>query len=226
LTEKSNPVPINVDQGYSMWADSYVAESHNPLMEIEESSVINLLPKVKGKHCLDLACGTGRYMSILEKAGASLVVGTDKSFEMLKASSQDNLIQCAFHPLPFKNGAFDIIVCGLAVGHSSELTKTLAEASRVLKPGGALIYSDFHPFASLLGWQRTFKTDDSTTYALEHYTHLYQDHVQSCKLADLSIETVQEECLRERGQHQYAAVPVVLTILARKITDTNEDKSK
>lgn len=216
-SEKNDPMTISVIDGYALWAESYTAEAHNPLMEIEEMAVKSLLPEIQGKKCLDLACGSGRYLKWLKQKGARLVVGADLSIEMLKAAKSDSVVQSSFFPLPFADDTFDLIVCGLAVGHSPKLEQILCEATRVLRPQGILIYSDFHPFASLFGWQRTFSTNNNETYSLEHYTHLYQEHFNSCAKAGLIIEAVQEPLLGEHGPIEYAKIPVVLALRALKI---------
>lgn len=203
------PTPVNVHDGYALWAADYAAKAHNPLMALEETAVHTLLPSIQNKQCLDLACGSGRYLHWLQQNGAALALGTDLSWAMLQAAVAGPLLQCPFYPLPFADNSFDLIICGLAVGHSPDLARPLQAAARVLRPGGSLVYSDFHPFAALSGWERTFTAADGTTYALEHYTHLYQDHVQACASAGLHIEAVQEPMIDNQ-------IPVVLALRARK----------
>jgi malonyl-CoA O-methyltransferase len=213
---KRVPIPIDVQQGYALWAKSYAAEAHNPLMQIEEAALKSLVPEVSGKVCLDLACGSGRYLKWMRQNKARLALGCDASIEMLRMADVDGLVQSAFFPLPFADQAFDLIICGLAVGHSPDLMKVIAEASRVLRPSGTLIYSDFHPFASTLGWRRTFNASDGAQYALEHYTHFYQDHVAACNSAGLTIQAIKEPLAGEHGPAEYAHVPVVLVVKATK----------
>jgi malonyl-CoA O-methyltransferase len=213
------PVPVDVLAGYAHWAKSYPAKSHNLLMQLEEEAMLSLLPDPAGKICLDLACGSGRYIHHLLARLARAVVGVDYSADMLaqakESSSLFQLIRSPFLALPFAASSFDLITCGMAVGHEKDLARTLAEAARLLRPGGTIIYSDFHPFAALSGWQRTFTTANGRVYHLEHYIHLYQHHQQACRVAGLTIDGVLEP-LAKAVQPPFQEIPVVLVIRAGK----------
>ncbi|MFN8373233.1 MAG: methyltransferase domain-containing protein [Anaerolineae bacterium] len=87
----------------------------------------------------------------------------------------------------------DVILCGLALGHEKRLDVALSEIGRVLRPGGGYaLVSDFHPFMFLSGARRTFNAPDGTTYAVEHYAHLYADYHRAAWAANLLIEQVVE----------------------------------
>jgi malonyl-CoA O-methyltransferase len=210
--------------GYAQWAKNYPAQAHNPLMEIEERAMLSLLPDDLGSRvCLDLACGSGRYMRLMRSRRAQQVFGVDYSADMLvqAISSQftichSQLARSAFLALPFATATFDLIICGLGVGHERNLKQTIAEAARVLRVGGVFIYSDFHPFGTLSGWQRSFTTANGDTFHLEHYLHLYSDHHQACQAAGLTIDAILEATAGEHAPPGLQQVPVVLVIRAVK----------
>lgn len=218
--------------GYAYWAKNYPAEAHNPLMAVEERAMLSLLSDDLGdKVCLDLACGSGRYIHLLQTRQPKSVFGLDYSADMLTAANNPKsrerhvgeiqtpkLVRSPFKALPFSAASFDLITCGLAVGHEKNLYRTLAEISRVLRPRGVVIYSDFHPFGTLSGWQRSFTTENGDTYDLEHYLHLYSHHVQACRSAGLTITAVLEPVAGEHAPPGFQKMPVVLVIRAEKIT--------
>ena len=203
--------------------------------------MLSLLPaSLSGKSCLDLACGTGRYLLQLQAWHAGQVVGVDYSAEMLGqaistelsklndfpckrerplplagggwegvGSHNFQLIRAPFFPLPFNSNVFDLIICGLAVGHEKNLGAILNEAARALRPGGMLLYSDIHPAGTLAGWKRTFMGDNGVVFDLEHHLHRIDDHRQACLAAGLTIDTVLEPALDE-------GIPAVLVIRAVK----------
>ena len=181
---RAEPVELDVLDAYARWAGAYAPDAHNPLMQLEEQAVRELLPSADGRRLLDLACGSGRYLKQLAPA-AALAVGLDFSGPMLARAAELRrpLVQADLAALPLAASAFDLIVCGLAVGHLSDLSRCLSEMARVLAPGGVLIYSDFHPFGALLGWQRTFRAADGVQYAARHHVHLYQAHQAACRAA-------------------------------------------
>jgi malonyl-CoA O-methyltransferase len=204
------PAVLPVLDAYARWAASYPADAHNPFMCVEQRALLDLLPDVSGAVVLDLGCGTGRYLKIVRARGAAAAVGLDISPHMLRqAVAVTTAVACGdLASLPFRSGAAGIVICGLAVGHLQRLSGAIAEMGRVLKPGGTLLYSDFHPTAHLAGRRRLFEAN-GREYAVEHHAHLYPVHEAACAAADLDIDAVSEPAGSD-------GVPAVLVIRARK----------
>lgn len=252
-TFKPNKTKTTVDvvTGYARWAESYPAQPHNLLMEVEQQAMLSLIPvNLRDKVCLDLACGSGRYALLLRTRGARQVMAVDYSPHMLAQAqlvaegrgpgvrghgpgnkeqgthkelaihySPFSLSRTTFYPLPFADKSFDLITCGMAIGHELDLDRALAEAARVLRPGGLLIYSDFHPFIALAGGQRTF-SHHGQTYVLQHYLHRHTDHHRACQAAGLTLEAMLEPAIDGRVDVASHQMPVVLVIKAAKTRTT------
>jgi malonyl-CoA O-methyltransferase len=220
LRPTGQPRTVDVLTGYAHWAADYPAEAHNRLMQLEEAAMLSLLPDVAGCFCLDLACGSGRYLRLLRERQAGVVLGLDYSAHMLaqaqRVGRRGCLARTPFWPLPLADGAVELITCGLGVGHEPDLGRTLSEAGRVLRPGGTLLYSDFHPFAALAGRQRTFTARNGTVFILEHYVHLYGDHLAACQAAGLSLNAIVEPAALSHGAKGPAQAPLVLVLRANK----------
>jgi malonyl-CoA O-methyltransferase len=186
------------------------------MMELEQRAMLELLPDLAGKAVLDLACGSGRYLATLIERGASRVVGLDISPRMLARAKTNPcyLVQADLRWLPLVNSSFEVVVCGLAVGHVGDLCAVMAEVGRVLVSGGIVVYSDFHPLGSLAGWKRTFRAQDGRQYSVRHHTHLYADHHAACRAAGLVIEEVREPLIDFK--HKWRGCPAVMVIRARK----------
>ncbi len=101
----------------------------------------------RGKRCLDVGCGGGRYSFAMVLMGAASVVGMDVSDSGLedarRRGSALGLRRVAFQQgsvleLPFANGEFDFICCSGVLHHTVGIERGLAELYRVLKPGGSL----------------------------------------------------------------------------------------
>jgi malonyl-CoA O-methyltransferase len=209
-------IELEAKQAYAMWASTYFPQAHNPLMEIEQRAMLELLPEVAGKVALDLACGSGRYLAALIDRGASRAIGLDFSPNMLARAKMNSgyLVQADLRQLPLANASFDVVVCGLAVGHVDDLRGVIAEVGRVLIAGGVVVYSDFHPFGALIGWKRTFRAQNGREYVVRHYPHLYADHHAACRAAGLIVEEVREP--RIDFEHKWRGHPAVIVIRARK----------
>ncbi len=99
---------------------------------------------------LDLGTAAG-HAALALAPGAALVVGLDPAPAMLRearrlatARGVGNLaLTVAFaDPLPYRDGAFDVVTCRLAAHHFPDLPGALYEVERVLRPGGRLIVVD------------------------------------------------------------------------------------
>jgi SAM-dependent methyltransferase len=97
-----------------------------------------------GERVLDLCCGTGRLASLLP--GAGCIVGIDISAVALDIAARRHAAdaRCAFAgmeagTLGFPEAAFDRVLFVDAIEHVRDPARVLAEAARVLRPGGRLM---------------------------------------------------------------------------------------
>lgn len=199
-------------QAYALWAASYPPHAHNALMRAEETALLALLPPLEGLRVLDLACGTGRYARLAQARGAQ-VIGLDNSAAMLRAGALPLSVLASVEALPLATGSIDGVICALALGHLPSLVDPLAEISRVLRPGGWALLSDFHPYMVLAGAKRTFTAPDGRTYAVEHYLHSWSDYLAAATAAGLLFEAAAEPALDGSAE---TAPPVVLVVRLHK----------
>lgn len=99
----------------------------------------------------DLGCGTGGLLEALSPFVAG-VVGVDSSAAMLSAAkkrtarlSNVRLERGAMESLPLEDASLDAALVVLVLHHLPEPARAIAEASRVLKPGGRLVIMDMQP---------------------------------------------------------------------------------
>jgi len=186
------------DDPYASWAAGYPARAHNVLMTVEEAAMMSLVPTLEGLTVLDAGCGTGRYSRLLAGRGAREVVGIDRSPAMLAhACPELRGIRGRLSALPFTDGSFDLIVSGLVLPDIADLEPVVAEWSRVLKTGGAVLASTLHPRGGALGWTRTFDTPQGRR-TLAACWHSLDDLRAICTAHGLSIDAVLEPPLPSR----------------------------
>lgn len=108
-------------------------------------AILGALGPLDGRRVLDLGCGKGRFAGILAARGAR-VVGLDVSAAMLAGADGSSLhrVQGSARRLPFAPASFDAAVAVEVFEHldPAALDATLAEAARVLRPGGILVIVD------------------------------------------------------------------------------------
>jgi ubiquinone/menaquinone biosynthesis C-methylase UbiE len=64
----------------------------------------------------------------------------------------------------------DIIISTLVIGYIENLQEAFSEWNRVLKKGGEVLITDFHPDALLSGAKRSFK-HDGQLFLIKNYVH-------------------------------------------------------
>jgi SAM-dependent methyltransferase len=198
-------------EGYALWAETYPPWPHNPLMRAEQLAVEPIISAAAPARALDVGTGTGRYLPLLASAGARLVVGLDLSLPMLGRKAYGLPRVCADAcRLPFPDASFDLICSSLMVGDLEDLGAWLAEATRVLAPGGHLVYSDFHPSWTAERWRRTFRTADGRLFELSYFPHAIDEHLALLERAPFVVRTIREPRLAGRK------TPVVVVFHAVK----------
>jgi malonyl-CoA O-methyltransferase len=186
-------VQVPAREGYALWADTYPPQPHNPLMAAEQDVVGPIILAAAPRRALDVGTGTGRYLALLKSAGADFVVGVDLSLPMLEHRACRTPRVCGDAcRLPFAEGSFDLVCASLMVGDVPDLHPWIVEATRVLAPGGHLVYSDFHPSWSTHQWRRTFRCADGRQFELAYFPHSIDDHLERLERASLEIRTIRE----------------------------------
>jgi SAM-dependent methyltransferase len=187
---------VEAQPGYARWSETYDSPG-NPLIEIEQPVVWSIFDGVTPGVALDAACGTGRHARRLAELGHD-VVGVDGSPEML-AVAMRSIPQAVFHEgdlrsLPLESASIDLVVCALALEHVADLSKAVAELSRVLRSGGRMVLSDLHPSAVALGGVAYFQDAGGGAGVVRGYGHLHGDYLRAFGKAGLHVR----QCLEPR----------------------------
>ncbi|HSP06052.1 MAG TPA: class I SAM-dependent methyltransferase [Acidobacteriota bacterium] len=106
-----------------------------------------------GKMLLDVACGSGGpALRIAADTGCSVVgidvheaaISTANSLAAARGMTEraEFRLVNASGRLPFRDGSFDAVTCIDAINHLPERREVIAEWSRILKPGGRLLFTD------------------------------------------------------------------------------------
>ncbi len=86
---------------------------------------------------LDVGCGVKPYRTLL--AGVTRYLGIERPGTLTRSTVVDAWADAL--ALPFRDQAFDTVLCSEVLEHVPEPARLLAEAARVLRRGGALILS-------------------------------------------------------------------------------------
>lgn len=114
--------------------------------EVGQALLDKLPLNLSGLNVLDIGCGTGYFSLLLAERGAQ-VTAADLSANMLKQAKSrcaDRVNQYCLadaESLPFPDKVFDIVFSSLALQWCENLAIPLAEARRVTKPSGKIVFS-------------------------------------------------------------------------------------
>ncbi|MBL9050331.1 MAG: methyltransferase domain-containing protein [Tabrizicola sp.] len=109
---------------------------------------------LRGKSVLDIGCGAGGIdVALVTNHGAGYVTGIDVEDPVLTRAralvaekgltDRIGLVKVAPGPLPFPPGTFDVVFSKDSIIHIPDKMALMAEVSRVLKPGGWFLASDW-----------------------------------------------------------------------------------
>src|SRR5262249_34667330 len=120
-----------------------------------EAALVQIVAAAQPRDLLDVGTGTGRILEILApRVGQAL--GIDQSREMLaiarvnleRAGAANGMVRRGhMYQLPLPDASFDAVVIHQVLHYADRPATAIAEAARVLRPGGVLVVVDFAPHA-------------------------------------------------------------------------------
>lgn len=155
-----------VARSWNQWTDQYVdmtgTEGNFYDKYLVIPSMLRLLGEVDGLRVLDLGCGTGVFAREIARRGAT-VFGMDLTEKMLAKAVEleqaeplgiDYRLGDASEVDEFEDASFDRVTCNMALMNVEHYAQAIGHAYRVLKPGGRLAFSIYHPCFSTpeSGW--------------------------------------------------------------------------
>ncbi len=146
-----------------------------------------MLPHVQGLKGLDIGCGEGHNTRLLARRGASVTAVDISEVFVQHARQLEEIEPLGIHylagsavELPFPASTFDFATGFMSFMDIPETESVLAEACRVLKPGGFLQFSITHPCYDT-PHRRNLRDEKGVTYAIEvgdYFRNLDGDIVQ------------------------------------------------
>jgi SAM-dependent methyltransferase len=109
---------------------------------------LNVLPPMSGLDVIELGCGTAYFGARLKRNGARRVVGVDITPAQLQTAERMErkfglgleLIEANAEAIPLPDGSFDLAVSEYGASIWCDPQLWLPEASRLLRPGGELVF--------------------------------------------------------------------------------------
>jgi phosphoethanolamine N-methyltransferase len=176
-----------------IWGDGYMAPGG-------PGHVAKMLTGIEthGKRILDIGCGIGGPAFEMARTHGADVVGIDLEAPLVARANRSAIDldlgdRCSFQtvtpgPLTFADESFDIVISSGAFTQVPDKPAILAEARRVLRPGGHLSsYEWFRAEGEYSDDMRYWFEVEGLTYALETLRS-YRDQVSAAGFIDVAIE--------------------------------------
>lgn len=156
--------------GWDRAAEHYERTWADQLRPAQER-LLELAALEPGEEVLDVACGTGLVsFPVAEAVGTEgRIVATDLSEEMVRLVRQEGdrrglewleAERAGAERLPFDDASFDVVLCSLGLMYVPDPPVALAEAFRVLRPGGRFVAAVWGP-RKACGWAEIFPIVDA-----------------------------------------------------------------
>jgi ubiquinone/menaquinone biosynthesis C-methylase UbiE len=163
---------------------------------------------------LEVGCGTGQLSAALAERAGARVWGVDAEPRMLEVARERvprgvGLREARAEELPFRDGWFERVVLRLVL-HLVDRPRALAEARRVLAPGGRLVVATFDPAHFDAYWaNRLFPSLEAFDRARFTTAAELERELRNAGFADVRLErlsqrdelTRAEALERIRGKH-------------------------
>ncbi len=146
LAERARIATESFQKRGAEWDEMHALEL--PASDVE-AAILDMLPPQMGK-LLDIGTGTGQMLELLAPRISS-GIGLDASRAMLALArarlSRPGLTHCTvrlgdMYRLPMPDSVFDHVVMQMVLHYAEDPKAALAEAIRVLRPGGRLVIVD------------------------------------------------------------------------------------
>jgi ubiquinone/menaquinone biosynthesis C-methylase UbiE len=199
----------NAEDAYDLWSQNYDEQPGNLMLDLDEIIFSELLKEIniENKVVADIGCGTGRHWEKIFNGHPESLTGFDVSEGMLNklkekfpSSTVKKISDNIFRREP--DNYYDVIISTLTIAHIENVSEAISAWSRILKKGGDIIITDFHPALLAHGGKRTFKVDEHQ-FAVTNFVHSVDAINNLLRAADLFIINKIEKRIDESVKHYY-----------------------
>jgi demethylmenaquinone methyltransferase/2-methoxy-6-polyprenyl-1,4-benzoquinol methylase len=178
-----------------------------------KKNMINMMNASNNHKLVDVACGTGDiaklFLNNVNKLSEITCVDPNKGMikkgqEKLNEYKNLNWVVAPAEKLPLRNNSFDFYTISFGLRNTKDLDKSLAEAFRVLKPGGRFLCLEFSKiqnsgldlvyknYSKLIPYIGKFIVGEKQPY--EYLVESIEKFINQDELIDLMIKNNFKKC--------------------------------
>jgi SAM-dependent methyltransferase len=215
---------LGVAEAWARWVRGPAGLRYEPFSQ----ALLEVLPAPSGL-AVDLGCGEGVVTRLLAEGGYE-IVGVDIAPTAVRiaaeADPKSRYVVGDMTALPFDDETFDLAVARLSLQDVDDLDGAVDEVARILRRGGKLCFSVFHPVRAGGRWVgEQFVVDDYfgdrpwvTTHDADGLPLTIHSHHRGLRAYTraLSNAGLLIEAIVEAPGEDHETVPLVLALRARK----------
>lgn len=184
---------------YDRWSQVYDVDA-NATRDLDALVLRARASEFTGRDVLELGCGTGKNTEWLALY-AQQILALDFSEGMLERArgrlSEVTRVSFLLHdvrqPWPVEEASRDRILSNLVLENVQDLGPIFEQARRALRPGGAFLLSELHPFRQLQAAGASFvRPEDAQVEPVRAFLHDVSEYVNAGFAAGLALRTVEE----------------------------------
>jgi SAM-dependent methyltransferase len=230
-----------VSAGWEDRAADWIAWARKPSHDAYwhyRDAFFDLLPPPRGRG-LEVGCGEGRVCRDLRALGYD-VVGLDAAPSLVAAAADSDpegeYVAGAAESLPFDAASFDLVLAYNSLMDVEDMPLSIAEAARVLRPGGHFCACVVHPLIEAGEWashaddaafviersyfaerayEETFERD-GLTFTFKSRSYPLEAYARALEGAGLVVEALREPSAGPGERVRYSRLPMFLLWRARK----------
>lgn len=210
-------------------------ESQVPLPKLKElisrasaRVLAQLIPTVGARPVLEVCEGFDTFYEMLKERGAAQIVHVDigniaAGKEKTPPVRGPHFVYAEAKKIPFDDNFFGFALACLTTPFQGEMVKSVKEIGRVLKAGGDIIITDFHPYGLYA------KKGNVRLKSRETGVKGLEDYYKICKVAGLKVVDVKEVFIDETMRPFFISpdekaayknikdTPLIICLLAKKV---------
>ena len=208
---------MHIGEAYNSWSAQYDTND-NKTRDLEALALKKLLSGKAYKHCLEVACGTGKNTQWLLTI-CDQITAIDFSEGMLEIaknkihSDKVNFIEADItKDWTFAKDTYDLVTFSLMLEHIEDLHAVFQKLSIVTATGSHVYIGELHPFKQYAGSKARFETE-SGTQVVTCFNHHVTDFIQAANASGFQLIQLQEQF--DEGDR--SQLPRILNLLFEKL---------